>query len=393
MKQETSVATILCYSTFARARAVWSCVLRINDQKWYHEHCYYEIRGLTPFADDPLPAEAEAVIAGISQAVNAHGLTNATIWVQHPLLLEVAQRAEVLPSLIVTVDEDESDAGRQEYEQAVDQVKTFMQADWAQYYLPAQREHLAHFVEQLITVRDHAVLQWRLLPEDAASSLPPSLADDYRKALALARSLLVTEHPGYLAHMAFGHIIEGQPTQLESVIDDFDLSGLGAMVGEDDPAIFFTQRGAVGRQLHQEENQMKSSPSRITRYPWIYANRSSTGVAPQGEEKARGGHWRVYVLRDAVDELWAKVAHAVEQGQLGTSARVSTASPTHTFKHQEHMISIFSSDARDEAEVRRIRARLMELGVTWPIAYKGHGTRPPRLPPLPEHDPFTLYYE
>jgi hypothetical protein len=50
MKQETSVATILCYSTFARARAVWSCVLRINDQKWYHEHCYYEIRGLTPFA-------------------------------------------------------------------------------------------------------------------------------------------------------------------------------------------------------------------------------------------------------------------------------------------------------------------------------------------------------
>ncbi len=384
MQQETSVATLLCTSAFARARSVWGCVLRIDDQKWYHEQCYYEMRGLTPFADDLLAAESEAVIAGISQAVNAHGLTNATIWVQHPLLLEVAQRAEVLPSLIVTVDEDEGDAGRQEYEQAVNQVTTFMQADWAQRYLPAQREHLAHFVEQLITVRDQAVLQWRLLSEDAAASLTQPLADDYHKALALARSLLVADHPERLASMTFGHLIDGQPTRLERVMDERDL---------DEPGSFFSRREVADQRLFQEESWRQAVPSHITHYPWIFAKSPSLEELPQGEERARGGHWRMYVLRDVVDEVWTKVASAVEQGQLGVGARVSTASPTHTFKYQEHMISVFSSNAQDEAEVRSIRARLRALGITWPIAYKGHSARPSQFPPLPGHDPYTLYYE
>ncbi len=386
MKQETSVATILCYSAIARSRAVWSCVLRIHDRKWYHDDCYYEIRGLTPFADNALPAEAEAVIAGLSQAVNAHGLTSATIWVQLPALLDVGQRSDILPSLVITAreDEDESGASRQEYQQVMSQVETFMQADWVQHYLPTQREHLAHFVEQLITVRDHAVLQWRLLPDDAAASLPPSLADDYRKALALARSLLVAEHPERLDSMTFGYLIEGQPARLERVMDEQDL---------DEPGSFFTQRERAGHRLSQEESLKQPAPSHITHYPWVFAKSPSLEELPQGEERARGGHWRMYVLRDVVDEVWTKVASAVEQGQLGVGARVSTASPTHTFKYQEHMISVFSSNAQDEAEVRSIRARLRALGITWPIAYKGHSARPSQFPPLPGHDPYTLYYE
>lgn len=390
MDQPTSVATMLCSSAIARERAVWSCVLRIDDRIWYHDRCYYEIRGITPLTNDTLAAEIEAVIAGLSQAVNAHHLTYADIWVTHLPLFEVARRAADLPYVedSTSTDDDESAVDQQKYNQVMRQVEIFLQGGWMQKYAHQQREYLQEFVEQLVAVRGHAIIEWHHLLQHAEANLPAPLADDYRRAQSLLHSLLLTDHPEQLNEMASGRIVEGQPTEIAPVQDIPDLTGLGAMILDDAPDTILLGSEHANKRTYREEATKRAHPSHTTHMPWIYAHASPNRDPLQEDDKRRGGHWRFYVSRDVVDEVWEKIESLVEQGH-----RVSTASAAHTFKYQEHQFNIFSSDVSQTAEVKRIREQLRALGITWPIAYKGHGGRPPHLSPLPDHDTFTLYFE
>jgi hypothetical protein len=147
-------------------------------------------------------------------------------------------------------------------------------------------------------------------------------------------------------------------------------------------------RGEPKRRFHRQPDAL---PSRATHFPWIYVQRMQ-GSYPGGA-KEQGGHWRICVSRSDVDALWQRIAEAVRQGALGRLARVSTLSGSSQFQNQEHVILVYTYGAQDEADIKRIRTGLRELGVDWPIAYKAHGSRPEQIPLLHNHDPFTLYFE
>lgn len=75
--------------------------------------------------------------------------------------------------------------------------------------------------------------------------------------------------------------------------------------------------------------------------------------------KVTGGKWLVYESGDTVDLAWRTVAKAVMAGALGNSAKVSTHCPEDT-----HLIAVFTRDATDVSDVRRVLTGLRALGYT-----------------------------
>ena len=87
----------------------------------------------------------------------------------------------------------------------------------------------------------------------------------------------------------------------------------------------------------------------------------------------RSGKWLVFATPEAVDELWAKIKSAVEAGELGNLAKVAPI--RHARKDlkagmRTQVICVYSYDWADREDVMRVRDRLLELGITWPIGYK-----------------------
>ncbi len=111
-----------------------------------------------------------------------------------------------------------------------------------------------------------------------------------------------------------------------------------------------------------------SKPSKEKREYWLFAERK-TGSYPKHTD--RGGKWLIFVPRDSVDEVWHKIKLAIEQGKLGSKAKVSTAKPNpNSTNSSKHVVCVYTYDAFDEGDVRQIRASLRDLGITNKIPYK-----------------------
>jgi hypothetical protein len=109
-------------------------------------------------------------------------------------------------------------------------------------------------------------------------------------------------------------------------------------------------------------------PSEITDTYWIDAIRKK-GKYPKATQK--GGKWLVFVDIKNVDEVWAKIKKATEEGKLGSSAKVATAKPNPNATDIEtKVICVYTYDWTDEIDVKRIREELRELGITNKIPYK-----------------------
>jgi hypothetical protein len=109
-------------------------------------------------------------------------------------------------------------------------------------------------------------------------------------------------------------------------------------------------------------------PSQVTDVYWLTADRRK-GKYP--EATARNGKWLIFVGNDEVDELWAIVSEAVEEGKLGNQAKVSTAKPNPLSQDPaRRVICIYTYDYADKKDVMRVRRELRRLGVTEKIPYK-----------------------
>jgi hypothetical protein len=62
--------------------------------------------------------------------------------------------------------------------------------------------------------------------------------------------------------------------------------------------------------------------------------------------------------------LWRTIKRATENGENGELAHYSA------IKDNNEIICVHTSDASDEKEKRKVRRRLRELGVDYPINYK-----------------------
>lgn len=104
------------------------------------------------------------------------------------------------------------------------------------------------------------------------------------------------------------------------------------------------------------------------RESWLFAERR---VNSYPEHTDRGGKWLIFVPSDIVDEVWQKIKRAVEEGKLGSTAKVSTAKPNPISPDSSrHVICVYTYDADDEADIQQIRSSLRQLGVTNKIPYK-----------------------
>jgi len=128
------------------------------------------------------------------------------------------------------------------------------------------------------------------------------------------------------------------------------------------------------------------NPSEATDWYWIFASRKKGeyprsddwvfalgGTGRRPECTPRGGKWLIFVNVKDVDEVWAKIKKATEEGRLGAETKVSTVKPKPTdigYKKGEHVICVYTYDWNDEKDVRRIREELRKLGITNKIPYK-----------------------
>lgn len=112
----------------------------------------------------------------------------------------------------------------------------------------------------------------------------------------------------------------------------------------------------------------ESKPSEVTEVYWIYAIRK-TGTYPPATD--RSGKWLIFVHVKDVDEIWAKIKKATEEGELGSSSKVATAKPNpNSADPSRRVICVYTYDWTDREDVQRIGVALSQLGVKGKIYYK-----------------------
>jgi len=108
-------------------------------------------------------------------------------------------------------------------------------------------------------------------------------------------------------------------------------------------------------------------PSDVTDSYWLHAERNK-GTYPVDSEHA--GKWLIFVPPTLVDEIWVNIRRATEEGKLGSSAKVATARPNPNATNSKKVICVYTYDWTDKSDVKRIRKKLRQLGVTFKIPYK-----------------------
>lgn len=82
----------------------------------------------------------------------------------------------------------------------------------------------------------------------------------------------------------------------------------------------------------------------------------------------RSGKWLIFEPPDNIDRRWKTIADAIEKGELGPSAKVSTA--INKRNSDKHVICVYTSNYFDKDEVMQVREKLRELGIEERIYYK-----------------------
>lgn len=106
-------------------------------------------------------------------------------------------------------------------------------------------------------------------------------------------------------------------------------------------------------------------PSTVTDRYWLYAwaPPALRAVTP------RVGKWLLFVPDTELDQAWAKVEAAVQQGRLGPATKTRTASPGVPGDWLK-VICIYTRDALDHADRERVRRELHAVGFTQELVYK-----------------------
>ena len=108
-------------------------------------------------------------------------------------------------------------------------------------------------------------------------------------------------------------------------------------------------------------------PSEVTNQYWIYAWAANPVCR---ETTPRTGKWLVRVRREELDAAWVLIRAAVAAGRLGPAAKTRTAMPGILDNPEScSVICVYTADAEDLADRKRVRRQLTRLGFTR-LAYK-----------------------
>ncbi|MDD1677036.1 MAG: DUF1917 domain-containing protein [Methanomicrobiales archaeon] len=109
-------------------------------------------------------------------------------------------------------------------------------------------------------------------------------------------------------------------------------------------------------------------PTKTTQMYWIIQD--APGMLPAEVDDELAGKWLIFLEGDRVDEAWKKVREATVKGELGISAKVSTAKLNPDSRDDRKVIYVYTKDWRDEADVMRVRENLRAIGFVDRIGYK-----------------------
>jgi hypothetical protein len=122
------------------------------------------------------------------------------------------------------------------------------------------------------------------------------------------------------------------------------------------PNLDLIQMVQQARMMHDRE----AVPSSMSAVYWI----ESKPLMAIRVLSPRTGEWRIETTLDEVDDLWAKIRQATEDGQLGYKSKVSTSAAKGQSNASARLIVVRTYDADDIADVARVEAVLRRLGVT-----------------------------
>ena len=109
-------------------------------------------------------------------------------------------------------------------------------------------------------------------------------------------------------------------------------------------------------------------PTRTTQMYWIVED--APEIRPDAVDDELAGKWLIFLPADEVDVVWRRVRDATAAGDLGISAKVSTAKPNPDARDDRYVVYVYTADWRDEEEVMLVREALRALGVEDRIGYK-----------------------
>lgn len=109
-------------------------------------------------------------------------------------------------------------------------------------------------------------------------------------------------------------------------------------------------------------------PTKTTKIFWILID--APGYDPGCADTEKAGKWLIFLDPAQTDELWKKIRDATAAGELGISAKVSTAKQNPESWDERMVTYVYTGDWEDEEDVMRIREVLRELGITDRIGYK-----------------------
>jgi len=134
-----------------------------------------------------------------------------------------------------------------------------------------------------------------------------------------------------------------------------------------------------------------AKPSEVTEVYWIYSIRRK-GEYPKST--VRSGKWLIFVDKEDVDEIWAKIKKATEDGKLGDSSKVGTAKQNPNATNPDtKIICVYTYDWTDEKDVRRVRTELRKLGILNKIPYKADEDTLAGKYRIKGHRKISKYYE
>lgn len=110
-------------------------------------------------------------------------------------------------------------------------------------------------------------------------------------------------------------------------------------------------------------------PTEETRDEWIYAFCENSSYPKHTE---RSGKWQIFFSAKNIDTYWLGIKHAIEQGQLGSQAKVSTRINRKTSQRGQYVICVYTYDYEDSADARRIREALRDMGFMQKLPYKSN---------------------
>ncbi|MFQ6126115.1 MAG: putative phosphothreonine lyase domain-containing protein [Candidatus Heimdallarchaeota archaeon] len=117
------------------------------------------------------------------------------------------------------------------------------------------------------------------------------------------------------------------------------------------------------------------------------------GVLSPPPRPAVGNGWFLWIATRSI-QSWATIKQTTKVGQIGGSAKVTTAKPNpYATDPKTKVICVYTYDWTDEADVCRIRSELRALGITQKIPYKADADTLRDKYRVTGHRRISKYYE